>query len=370
MKPVTAIPPLVQQQVRRRLRCWFEHHQRPMPWRNSADPYRIWLSEVMLQQTQVSTVEAYYHRFLQKFPDIHTLAAAPLEEVLKLWAGLGYYRRAKNLHQAAQCIVSTYQGVFPSTYSDIRQLPGIGRYTAGAIASIAFGQRAAVLDGNVMRVLSRFLAISADIAKPRAQKRLWKIAAILVPRKDPGNFNQALMELGATVCTPINPRCAQCPLKKLCAACRRNLQHQLPVKSRRATAPRIEFSAVIIESPQGRLLARRAAGGLWEHLWEFPAWELPQPTAAAARRQLFALTGLRLPLNRCCGKVLHQLTHRRMEYTLFFSHAPSSAVVRFNAAAQSNYDALRWVSDMNSVPVARITAKIVSALAARKMENW
>ncbi len=365
MKSVTAIPTIVQQQLRRRLRCWFEHHQRPMPWRNSTDPYRIWLSEVMLQQTQVSTVEPYYRRFLENFPDIQALAAAPMEEVLKLWAGLGYYRRAHSLHQAAQRIASIYHGKFPSTYSDILQLPGIGRYTAGAIASIAFGQSVAVLDGNVMRVLSRLLAISADITRPQTQKRLWAIAEALVPQKKPGDFNQAMMELGATVCTPVNPKCSLCPLGKLCLAQRKNLQHQLPVKTRSVAKPRLQLAVVIIKSQQGWLLARRKAGGPWAHLWEFPAWELPQPTAAAVCHQLFAITGLHLKPNRCPGKVIHQLTHRRMEYTVFFSHTPSAASMQIRTTAITSYDAIRWIKDMKTVPVARITEKIISTLPAR-----
>ncbi len=356
------LSPSLRHGIRRDILAWFHVHKRPMPWRNTTDPYRIWLSEVMLQQTQVATVESYYHRFLQRFPDVLSLAAAELEEVLKLWAGLGYYRRAKSLHQAAHIIASEYDGVFPSTYNHVIQLPGIGRYTAGAICSIAFNQPVAVLDGNVMRVLTRLLAIHDDISRPQTRKRLWEMAQVLVPRGHSGDFNQAMMELGATVCTPVNPRCDRCPLRKLCAARRANLQDQLPVKKAKPRAPRIRLAAVIVDSPRGRLMARRKAGGLWEHLWEFPAFELSDPTAQAVAEKFFTLCGLRVQLKRQSGMVAHQLTHRRMEYEMFFGHCKSRRPAKLNAAAHG-YDAIRWISDLKTVPVARITGKLAMALS-------
>ena len=316
----------------------------------------------MLQQTQVATVEPYYHRFLLTFPDVNALAAAPLEEVLKLWAGLGYYRRAKSLHQSARIIASKYHGVFPSMYNEILQLPGIGRYTAGAIASIAFNRSVPVLDGNVMRVLTRLWAIHADITRPQTQKILWSIAETLVPRQNPGDFNQAMMELGATVCLPNNPRCKTCPLENLCAARRENSQNQLPVKKGKSTTPRIQLAAVILQSPQGQLLGKRGAGGLWEHLWEFPAFEIRRPTTATVGHLFFALTGLRIKLKRRPGIVRHQLTHRRMEYVIFSARISSSPVINFNSQPAFNYDAIRWIADIKSVPVARITAKIAAHL--------
>lgn len=356
------VPFALKNHIHKRLTPWFQRYKRPMPWRNTTDPYAIWLSEVMLQQTQVSTVEPYYHRFLQRFPDIESLAAAPLEEVLKLWAGLGYYRRAKSLHRAAQFVVSTYHHVFPCKYDDILQLPGIGPYTAGAIASIAFGEIVPVLDGNVMRVLTRLLLIQDDIAKPQTRKHLWKIAGSLVPNQDPGDFNQAMMELGATVCTPINPRCESCPLETLCAARREHLQHQIPVKQIKAATPRIKLAAVIINSPLGHLLARRKPGGLWEHLWEFPAFELPRPTAATVSSRLLALTGMRIKLKRHDATITHQLTHRRMEYTLFMGQSMTKAPAQINMKIASHYDAIRWIPDMKTVPKSRLTEKI-SALS-------
>lgn len=352
------IPSAGAKHIHQRLGTWFNHHQRPMPWRKTTDPYAIWLSEVMLQQTQVATVIPYYSRFLQQFPNIHALAAAPLDKVLKLWAGLGYYRRAKSLHQAAQIIASTYHGIFPCRYDDILKLPGIGRYTAGAIASIAFHEKVPVLDGNVMRVLTRLLMIRDNIAKPQTQRRLWQIAQALVPQTNPGDFNQAMMELGATVCTPTHPRCESCPLKSFCKARQRNLQNQLPVTQRKAPTPHIKMAAVVIDSPQGHLLAQRKAGGLWEHLWEFPAFELPRHNAATASQRLLKLTGLNIKLKRLTTSVTHQLTHRHLEFTIFVGTSKSKRKPLLTAELASHYESIRWISDMSDVPKSRLTEKI------------
>ncbi len=357
------IPSALQKQIHLRLGPWFNEHKRPMPWRNTADPYAIWLSEVMLQQTQVATAIPYYDRFLKRFPDICALAAAPLEDVLKLWAGLGYYRRAKSLHQSAQIIVSTYHGTFPCKYNDMLKLPGIGRYTAGAIASIAFHEKVPVLDGNVMRVLTRLFMVRDDIAKPQTQKRLWKIAGELVPPTNPGDFNQAIMELGATVCTPMRPRCESCPLESFCLARQSNKQSQLPVKQGKTPTPCIKLAAVVIDSPNGRLMAQRKAGGLWEHLWEFPAFELPHRTPAAVRQQLFKLTRLNIELTRLATGVTHQLTHRRLEYTIFVGTSQSRRKPRTSPDITSHYESIRWITDMATVPKSRLTEKI-SALSS------
>ena len=212
--------------------------KRDMPWRKTRDPYAIWLSETMLQQTQVETVKPFYHKFLQQFPTIADLAAADLQEVLKLWAGLGYYRRAKHLHAAAQEIVEKHAGKVPTSAAQLLTLPGVGRYTAGAVASIAFKEPVSVLDGNVMRVLARLTVLRDDIAQPQVKKQLWFIADSLVvgppPTDRPGDLNQALMELGATVCTPANPCCLLCPLKGFCGAFEAGLTASVPFKSPKA----------------------------------------------------------------------------------------------------------------------------------------
>ncbi|MCI0477261.1 MAG: A/G-specific adenine glycosylase, partial [Anaerolineales bacterium] len=214
-----------------RLLTWYAKHKRDLPWRRDAhDPYCVWISETLLQQTQVATVIPYYERFLARFPTTRALASARLDDVLKTWEGAGYYARARNLHRAAKEIVARFDGKIPSTVEELQTLPGIGRYTAGAIASIAFERDAPAVDGNVTRVLCRYFKIESDPKNAQTQKKLWKLAETLLPRGHAGNFNQALMELGATVCVPRNPHCAACPLARGCQARRLNLQEKLPRK--------------------------------------------------------------------------------------------------------------------------------------------
>ena len=203
-------------QIRARLLLWYHHHRRDLPWRGETSPYRIWIAEVMLQQTQVTTVMPYYRRFLQKFADVQALATAPLAEVLKTWEGLGYYARARNLHRAAVEIVEKHQGRLPESYTELRLLPGFGDYTAGAVASIAFGKPVPAIDGNVKRVLARLFAIEQDVSRNPAARQLKEIAAALVDPDHPGDWTQALMELGAVICLPQTPQCARCPVKEMC----------------------------------------------------------------------------------------------------------------------------------------------------------
>ena len=202
------------------LHAWFRKNKRDFPWRKTGDPYLIWISEVMLQQTQAKTAAPYYERWIVEFPTVESLARAPLSKVLKLWEGLGYYTRARNIHRAAKTIMERYHGKFPESFDEIHALPGIGRYTAGAIASIAFGIRKPVLDGNVIRILTRLFAINSQVNLTATKKRLWKLAGDLVPVDHPGDVNQAMMELGAVICLPDNPQCDSCPVSGLCLACK------------------------------------------------------------------------------------------------------------------------------------------------------
>ena len=213
---------------------WYDRVKRDLPWRRSGDPYCIWLSEIMLQQTRVETVKGYYARFLERCPTVQALAQAPEETVLKLWEGLGYYSRARNLHKAAKAIVNEHGGVFPATYEEILKLPGIGPYTAGAIASIAFGQPVPAVDGNVIRVTSRLCGIRENVGVPSVRRKLEEEAAALVPKKRPGDFNQAMMDLGATVCVPGTPSCERCPLRTLCDAYAAGDAEDLPVLPRKS----------------------------------------------------------------------------------------------------------------------------------------
>ena len=212
----------------RQLLAWYKRNQRSLPWRKTSDPYRIWISEIMLQQTQVDTVIPYYHRFLKAFPTVSSLARAPLQDVLKVWENLGYYSRARNIHAAARMIVEKFGGQIPDNLEEIKTLPGIGHYTAGAILSIAYGQALPAVDGNVRRILCRLFAIRKPVDDAREQKQLQKLAASLIPAKHPGDFNQALMDLGATICKAKNPDCSRCPVACLCQARLTDLQNVLP----------------------------------------------------------------------------------------------------------------------------------------------
>ena len=350
------------------LRPWFFSHQRNLPWRRTNDPYAIWISEVMLQQTQVTTVQPYYQRFLRRFPDVRALAAAPPQQVLELWAGLGYYRRASQLHDAARIIMNTYNGVFPSTMVELLALPGVGRYTAGAVASIAFGRSVPVLDGNVMRVLCRLGNLHADITRPATRKRLWQVAALLVPHHDPGTYNQALMELGATVCTPTAPRCPVCPAQGLCLARRRGTAAGLPVRSARGPAPLRQHWAAVVEAPGARLLLQRPGGGLWAHLWEFPTFERHgQPlTATRVRGLLRQALAIDVSVYPTPVRLRHQLTHRTMDYLVFTaSTAAVPTTVSLPTCGPKSYVAHRWASDLDEVPVASVTRKILAAIHGR-----
>ena len=255
---------------RRRLLDWYTRVCRPLPWRATRDPYAIWVSEVMLQQTRVATVRPYYERWIQRFPDVESLAGAAEADVLQMWSGLGYYSRARNLHKSAQQI----GGRFPSEYSSIRELPGVGDYTAAAISSIAFGKPHAAVDGNVLRVVARIANDSGDIGSAVTRQRLAAVANRLLDPKDPGIFNQAMMELGATVCLRRNPQCAACPVVSQCAASKHGNQNELPVKLRRTNAIRIDRTLLLIQR-RGRILfwQRAADSAKLAGFWELPERE-------------------------------------------------------------------------------------------------
>jgi len=248
-----------------------------LPWQNTRDPYHIWLSEIMLQQTQVATVIPYYQRFLASFPDVASLAAAPVESVLAHWAGLGYYARARNLHRCAQEIMAVHGGEFPRSAAQLQTLPGIGRSTAGAIAAFAYGERAAILDGNVKRVLCRVFAIAEDVSRAAAERALWQRAESLLPAAgEMASYTQGLMDLGATLCTRRQPACASCPLADRCIAQREQRQHLLPVARSRAKAPERQATFLLISDGHGVLLERRPARGIWGGLLVFPEAEAAQ----------------------------------------------------------------------------------------------
>lgn len=249
---------------------WFAREGRDLPWRRTRDPYRIWVAEVMLVQTQVSTVIPYYERFLAQFPSVAALAAAPLDDVLKAWEGLGYYARARQLHRAAQEVVARHGGRVPTDPKALRALPGVGEYMAGALLSIAFGCDEPALDGNVRRVLSRLYHVTGDPAASATLAELGRLARSMVPHGAAGAFNQALMDLGATVCTPRRPRCDACPLAAYCRARALDAQEAVPARRRRPPTPHYEVCAAVIRRDGRVLIAQRPADGLLGGLWEFP----------------------------------------------------------------------------------------------------
>ena len=272
----------------RKLIRWFEANARDLPWRRRRTPYRVWLSEMMLQQTQVDTVIPYFRRFTKRFPTVGALADAPLDEVLKLWEGLGYYARARNLHRAARIVAHEFKGRFPKTVEGLMRLPGVGRYSAGAIASLAFGVDAPALDGNVARVLCRIFAIRRDPREARTRDELWSLAGSLLPKGQAGKFNEALMELGATICTPRAPKCEICPIAAHCEARRRGIQERLPVRHARKLTPHYDVTAAVIRHNGRVLIAQRPHEGMLGGLWEFPGGkrEAGESHEAALAREL------------------------------------------------------------------------------------
>lgn len=259
---------------RRRLLQWYAKHERDLPWRRSANPYRVWISEVMLQQTQVATVKDYFQRFVKTFPNVKRLAAADEQQVLRLWEGLGYYRRARQLHAAAQVIVSEHGGRFPRDVATLQTLPGIGRYTAGAIVSIAFDQPAPILEANTIRLLSRLIAYRDDPTKSAGQKLLWQTAEDLLPRKDVSRFNQALMELGSLVCRPKEPDCENCPALGLCAAHEQGWENEIPLAGKKMQYVDVREAAVVVRKRGQVLLRLCGPSERWAGLWDFPRFEM------------------------------------------------------------------------------------------------
>jgi A/G-specific adenine glycosylase len=318
------------------LLAWFADHARDLPWRRTRDPYAIWVSEVMLQQTQVKTVISYYERWMRALPTVQAVANASVEAIHKLWEGLGYYTRVRNMQQAARMIVERHGGRFPTNFDDVLALRGVGRYTAGAICSIAFNQPTPILDGNVIRVLTRVLGIRENPREKETNRRLWNIAAELVARAGQsspirsrstphaslaGNcsaWNQALMELGATVCAPRQPRCESCPLTALCVARREGIAEQLPNLGERIATTARRFAACVIESNGALLVRQRPVGIVNAHLWEFPNVEtVPSASIRKTRRALETELGCELENCEAFRTVKHTITRYRITLDVF-----------------------------------------------------
>jgi A/G-specific adenine glycosylase len=342
--------------------AWYRHHRRELPWRASHAPYRIWIAEIMLQQTRIAAVIPYYEKFLDKFPDVASLAHAPQPEVLRLWSGLGYYSRARNLHAAARAIVADHAGEFPRTLESALALPGIGRYTAAAVLSIAYDVPLAVLDGNVARVLARIFAIRGDLRVPRRWRQLTTLADQLLAHSSPGDWNQALMELGETICTPQNPRCDDCPVAQHCRARAQNLTEKIPAPRRKPKIVHVRIAAAILRDPQGRTLLIRDPGAhdevLFSRMWQFPAVEVSRHPRAELEKHLcstLSLNGSRLVL-QALPAARHGVTFRNVTLLPFLLRVPQLP----NPPRSRTLP----LEKLHSLPVSSATRKIAAAAAS------
>jgi A/G-specific adenine glycosylase len=360
---------------RRELLAWFRQYQRDLPWRRTNDPYRIWLSEIMLQQTRVTAVIPYYERFLARFLDIHALAAAPQEEVLRLWSGLGYYSRARNLHRAAQEIVAKHGGLFPQAVKDALELPGIGSYTAAAILSIAYGAKHAVLDGNVARVLARLFAVQGDLRDGKRWRSLKESADALLDPQSPGDWNQAMMELGATLCTPQSPQCLLCPVSQFCQARKLGLADSLPARRKKRATEKIVLAAAVLLDPRGRTLllpppamprgqaAHARVSVLVSKLWHFPTIGVRTNPAAELQAHLDKI----LPPSRTNGRLeleplpaaRHAVTYRAITLRTFRIRVPQLPRV-----AGAKTISLADITSPSSLAISNLTRKAARAALA------
>jgi len=350
------------QRFRRRLLAWYAKHARDLPWRKSSNPYRVWVSEVMLQQTQVETVKAYFQRFMKAFPTIKKLAAADEQEVLRLWEGLGYYRRARGLHAAAQQIMDEHQGRFPRDLTTLQTLPGIGRYTAGAIASIAFDQRAPILEANTIRLFARLLGYREDPTKSAGQKLLWQTAEEVLPQKAIANFNQALMELGALVCKPNSPHCEQCPVASLCVAHESDAQESIPRTTKKTKFTDLNEAAVVVHK-NGRVLLRLCAEDQrWAGLWDFPRFALDSEGPLFVRDELIAKvqtqTGVQVEPGGLLKTIKHGVTRYRITLDCYEAKYSSGRLKRTPGKE------LRWyaMQKLRELPLSSTGRKIADLI--------
>lgn len=340
---------------------WYKTNHRDLPWRGETDSYKIWVSEIMLQQTRIETVIPYYQRWMQRFPDLPSLAQADEQAVLRAWEGLGYYSRARNLHKAARLVMENHYGELPADVRLLQQLPGIGRYTAGAIASMAFGIDAPALDGNIKRVLARVFNMALPIDSPRGLKVLWQLAADHLPPGQAGDHNQALMDLGAALCTPRKPACPQCPLNSVCQAARLGLQEQLPIKKAAAVVPQIEVTAAVIFQDGRVLITRRPSKGLLGGLWEFPGGkrEDGESLAACLQRELREELAIETSVGEEFGEYKHAYTHFRVRLFAFYCTITQGQPQLLHASE------LMWVApqDLGGFPMGKIDRQIARRLA-------
>ncbi|MGB0564798.1 MAG: A/G-specific adenine glycosylase [Spirulinaceae cyanobacterium] len=345
--------------LRRSLLDWYYQQGRCLPWRGEPDPYKLWIAEIMLQQTQVKTVIPYYERWLVQFPDVQTLAQADQQTVLKAWEGLGYYARGRNLHKAAQQICQLHQGEFPQELAQVLQLPGIGRTTAGGILSAAFNQPLSILDGNVKRVLARLTGL--PVPPKQANKDLWQLSDALVDPENPRDFNQAIMDLGATVCTPKCPACLPCPWRVQCYAQSHNLQDQLPMRMPTAPLPQKKIGVAVIRNAQGQILIdRRLEEGLLGGLWEFPGGKIePGETVEdCILREIREELDIAIAIDAHLITIDHAYTHFKVNLQVYLCTYVSGEPKPLESQE------IRWVSlsEIDQFPFPKANQQIIQAL--------
>ena len=347
--------------LQEKLLRWFEKHQRPLPWRRHYRPYEVWVSEIMLQQTQMDTVLPYFERWMKELPTLQALAQADEKKVLKLWEGLGYYSRARNIHKSAKDIFEKRGGKFPDDFDDILAIKGVGRYTAGAIASIAFNQERPIVDGNIFRVLSRVYAIDKPIDVEKNREEFWALEEKLIPKGKARYFNQALMELGALVCKTSDPACAICPLQSHCKAAKQGNPEDYPVKAKKKKSVKVEAAALVLKKDGKFLIRLRPVGTLMGGLWEFPEWKLSRDVkmsleekkkaALQLSKKEFGTNGLTL---RHSGKIKRNYTHHLETLDVFTADI-------IEASKPKSSWTHRWASksDFKTHPFSSAHAKIV-----------
>lgn len=349
--------------LRQSLLVWYGECGRDLPWRRSRNPYHIWISEIMLQQTQVKTVIPYYTRWLQQFPTVESLATAEQQQVLKAWQGLGYYARARNLHRAAQTVVQQFKGLFPADLSSALALPGIGRTTAGGILSAAYDLPVSILDGNVKRVLARLVALS--VPPNRALPKLWQLSSELLDEHNPRDFNQALMDLGATVCTPKNPDCLQCPWNKFCQAYTLNMQNELPVSESRTPLPHKMIGVAVIWDDKGQILIdRRRQEGLLGGLWEFPGGKIEpgETVEECIVREIQEELGIVITVGDRLITIDHAYSHFRVTLNVYNCRYVSGDPQPIEC------DEVRWVTlnEIDRYPFPKANVQIIEALVKQQ----
>ena len=333
---------------------WYRQQGRPLPWRGHPNPYAVWVSEIMLQQTRVEAVIPYFERWMQQFPTVKELASASEQDVLNAWEGLGYYSRARNLHKAAKIVVERYNGELPRDLKALRALPGIGRYTVGAIASIAFNMDEPTLDGNLRRVFARLFDVSEPADSSAGEEILWGLAAEHLPKGQAGDYNQALMDLGASICLPKNPRCLLCPLMEICEARINGTQEQRPVLKPKKETPHYVHAAGVIVEDGKVLLAKRPSKGLLGGMWEFPNGRVDGEPAEGLESVLEAEYKLKVQRNEALGTVQHAYTHFRVTVYAF----------RCELLSRSENESLKWVGleELEDYPMGKVDRQIARIL--------